>query len=168
VDVDPNIYGELPIPQMETIYPIRDTFEMKLTHRIIKEKKPVLAICRGCQVLNVAAGGNLWQDINTQVNDSLKHSQQAPPYHASHSVKFAQGSMLSKIYEKDNIGVNSFHHQGIKSPGSELTPIVWAEDGTIEAVEGTGKFTLGVQWHPEIMPDNEHVKLFKAFITALI
>jgi putative glutamine amidotransferase len=166
-DVDPNIYGELPIPQMGSVDPMRDTFELKLTYSIIKEQKPVLAICRGCQVLNVAAGGSLWQDINTQIKNSLKHNQQAPLNFASHLVRLTNGSMLNKIYENEKVGVNSFHHQGIKSLGLGLTSVAWADDGTIEAVEGVGNFMVGVQWHPERMLDSEHIKIFKAFIEAL-
>ncbi len=166
-DVDPNIYGELPIPQLGTIDPIRDAYEMKLACSIIREKKPVLAICRGCQVLNVAAGGSLWQDINTQVKGSLKHDQQAPLSYASHTVRFTKGSILSKIYGAEKVGVNSFHHQGVKSLGLGLTSIAWADDGTIEAVEGNGRFMVGVQWHPERMIDSAHSELFKAFISAL-
>ena len=167
VDVDPNLYGELPIPELGRIDPVRDVFEMRLARSIIREKKPVLAICRGCQVLNVAAGGSLWQDINTQVKGSLKHNQQAPLNYASHSARFTEGSILSKIYGAEKVGVNSFHHQGIKSLGIGLTPIAWADDGTVEAVEGVGRFMVGVQWHPERMLDSEHIELFKMFIKDL-
>lgn len=107
------------------------------------------------------------QDINTQVKGSLKHDQQAPLSYASHTVRFTKGSILSKIYGAEKVGVNSFHHQGVKSLGLGLTSIAWADDGTIEAVEGNGGFMVGVQWHPERMIDSEHSELFKAFISAL-
>ncbi|MCX6642771.1 MAG: gamma-glutamyl-gamma-aminobutyrate hydrolase family protein, partial [Candidatus Bathyarchaeota archaeon] len=149
VDVDPRFYDEDPIPQMGIIDPLRDDYELKLTRRIIETRKPVLAICRGCQILNVAAGGKLWQDINSQVTNSIKHNQQAPTFYASHTVRMAKDSKLSEIYGIETIGVNTFHHQGIKARGSGLTAAAWANDETIEAIEGSGKFTLGVQWHPE-------------------
>jgi putative glutamine amidotransferase len=167
VDVDPCLYGEDPIPQMGTIDPIRDEYELKLTRRILETRKPVLAICRGCQVLNVAAGGKLWQDINSQIKNSMKHNQQAPTSYASHTVKVAKDSKLLEIYGVETIGVNTFHHQGIKTLGSGLKAVAWANDETIEAVEGSGKFTIGVQWHPERMLDSDHLKLFKAFTAAL-
>jgi putative glutamine amidotransferase len=167
VDVDPRLYDEDPIPQMGIIDPLRDDYELKLTRRIIETRKPVLAICRGCQILNVTARGKLWQDINSQVTNSMKHNQQAPTFYASHTVRMAKDSKLSAIYGTETIGVNTFHHQGIKALGSGLTAAAWANDGTIEAIEGLGKFTIGVQWHPERMLDSDHIKLFKAFTSVL-
>jgi len=168
VDVDPNIYNEGPIPKMGQIDPLRDAYELKITKLALKLKKPMLAICRGCQVLNVAAEGTLWQDINSQVKESLKHSGQAPTFYPTHSVKIAPGSKLNAIYGTDLIYVNSFHHQGVKDIGKGLKATAWSEDGLIEGLEGSGAFTVGVQWHPERMLDSEQLKIFKTLIQSIV
>jgi putative glutamine amidotransferase len=165
VDVDPSLYGEPPMPALGKIDPLRDGYELYLTREAIEHKKPLLAICRGIQVLNVALGGTLYQDLYTQVDGSLKHSQMAPRYYPTHKVKILKGSELFEIFGKNEIGVNSFHHQGIKTLGKGLNANAWSEDGLIEGVENQDEnFVLGVQWHPERMIKGEMVKIFQAFV----
>ena len=169
VDIDPYLYGEPPIPQQGRIDPVRDHFEIKITKAAIEADKPVLAICRGCQVLNVAAGGTLYQDINSQIKGSLKHSGQAPTYYASHPVKLAEKSKLAEIFNSTSTRVNSFHHQGVKNIGIDLEATAWADDGTIEGIEHkTKKYIIGVQWHPERMLESEQNKIFKKFIEKIV
>ena len=167
-DVDPQMYGEDPIPNMGSIDPKRDHFELEITRRALGIGKPVLAICRGHQVLNVAAGGTLYQDIPSQIKGSIKHRGKAPVYYPSHNVRVQEGSKLHGMFEKAELGVNSFHHQAVKDLGEGLVATAWAPDGVIEAMELSREtFVLGVQWHPERMIDGEMLKIFQAFIQAI-
>ena len=168
VDVDPQLYGENPIPLQGSIDPLRDSFELLLTKAALDMCKPIFAICRGIQVLNVAAGGTLYQDVNGQMKGSLKHRQQAPTYHPSHKVRLEAGSRLNGIFGKSSVGVNSFHHQAVKDIAPGFRATAWADDGLIEAIELDGSdYIVGVQWHPERMIDGEMLKLFKAFTATL-
>jgi len=170
VDVDPYIYGEKPIPNMGRIDPDRDKFEIALTREALKREVPILAICRGIQVLNVAAGGTLYQDIQSQVPGAIKHrwytssGLDVPPSYPTHTVKVKVGSKLYKIFGKEQLRVNSFHHQAVKDVAERFKATAWAEDGIIEAIEYTGEcFIMGVQWHPEWMIESEMIKLFQEF-----
>ena len=167
-DVDPQIYGENSLPSMGSIDPKRDHFELEITRRALEAGKPVLAICRGHQVLNVAAGGTLIQDTTSQVPEAIKHRQSAPIYYPSHTVRVKEGSRLHGIFGKGELGVNTSHHQAVKDLGEGLVATAWAPDGVIEAMELPGDvFVLGVQWHPERMIDGEMLKIFQAFIAAV-
>ena len=153
---------------MGTIDPKRDDSELKITREALRRGKPVLAICRGHQVLNVAAGGTLIQDTTSQVEGALKHRQNAPTYYPSHTVTVKEGTRLHGIFGKGELGVNTFHHQAVKDLGEGLVATAWAPDGVIEAMESPGEaFVLGVQWHPERMIDGEMLKIFQAFVEAL-
>jgi putative glutamine amidotransferase len=168
VDIDPYLFGEPPIPQQGTIDPLRDTYELKLTKQALEQGKPLLAICRGCQVLNVAAGGTLYQDLNAQVKNSMKHSQQAPTWYGSHPVDLREGSRLHGVYGKERVTTNSFHHQGVKNTAPGFTETAWSEDGVVEGIEQDGgAWVVGVQWHPERMIDGEHFKIFQALVKAV-
>jgi len=168
VDIDPYVYGEPPIPQQGRIDPVRDHFEISIAKQAISMNKPTLAICRGCQILNVAAGGSLYQDINTQIKGSLKHSGQAPTYYPTHPVKLAEKSKLAEVYGSKTTKVNSFHHQGVKALGKELEATAWADDNTIEGIEHKkADYIIGVQWHPERMLDSDQNKIFKHFIDKI-
>jgi putative glutamine amidotransferase len=165
VDVDPSLYGEPPLPRLGKIDPLRDYYEINLTRKALQKKKPVLAICRGIQVLNVALGGTLYQDIYTQIENPIKHGQTAPRFHPTHNVEILKDSKLYEIFKTSEIRVNSFHHQAIKDLGQNLIATAWSGDGLIEGVEKNDEeFVLGVQWHPERMIKGEMIKIFKAFI----
>lgn len=158
-DLDPVYYDQDPHRALGAVEPQRDRLEMGLIKGAIKRGMPILGICRGCQLLNVAAGGDLIQDLGDGYH---QHRQQAPRSHPSHWIKIAPGSLLAKLLGPGPLRVNSCHHQGINRLGS-LTPAAWSNDGLIEAIEGEG-FTLGVQWHPEWLP--ESMGLFRGLIEA--
>ncbi|HKM43456.1 MAG TPA: gamma-glutamyl-gamma-aminobutyrate hydrolase family protein [Limnochordia bacterium] len=168
-DVDPSRYGENPIIQCGAIDPHWDDLDLWAAGFALDSNMPILAICRGCQVLNVALGGTLVQDIPTQIKDPLKHAQQAPRWYASHDITVQSASLLGNIWEHDPKKVNSYHHQSIAKVGKGLRIVASAPDGVIEAVESTEhRFVLGLQWHPELMTDHYPVagRLFKHFIQA--
>jgi len=148
-DVDPHLFGETPQKGIGEITPKRDQFELCLAQKALKGTKPVLGICRGIQVLNIAAGGSLYQDISGVTVQ--EHDQKAPEWFPFHEVEILENSLLFKIIGRKKIKVNSFHHQAVKNLGQGLKKVGWTNDGIIEAVESIseGKTILGVQWHPE-------------------
>lgn len=162
-DADPSHWGELPVKELGKVTPLRDGFEIELARRLLKEHKPLLGICRGCQILNIAAGGSLLQDIHSYLN----HDQKAPAQYPFHPVFIEAGSRLAQIVGSQSIRVNSFHHQAVKDPGLGLKIAACAPDGIIEAVESRDQFyVLGVQWHPEGMQDNYASVLFRSLVDA--
>ncbi|MFS8525251.1 MAG: gamma-glutamyl-gamma-aminobutyrate hydrolase family protein, partial [Limnochordales bacterium] len=121
------------------------------------------------QVLNVAAGGTLYQDIPSQVPGALKHAQKAPRWAASHAVRLEADSRLAEILGATELRVNSYHHQSVKDVAPGFRAVATAPDGIIEAVESAAhRFAMGVQWHPELMVEREprYAALFRAFIEA--
>ncbi|MBW6473691.1 MAG: gamma-glutamyl-gamma-aminobutyrate hydrolase family protein [Anaerolineaceae bacterium] len=148
----------------------RDNLEIGLVHAAESSGKPILGICRGIQIINVALGGDLYTDIQDQKTDPLKHDwfPDYPRNRLSHSVEIISGSLLNKILEISITDVNSLHHQAIRNLSNKLSATAFAPDGIIEAVEiRDHPFFLGVQWHPEWLFDLETTqKLFKAFIQA--
>lgn len=151
-DIDPlTWYNEQPLPQLEAVALRRDSFDIELARLAVERGIPLLGICRGQQVINVAFGGSLYQDIPSQVPSSKVNHRQTEPYHkATHSIYIAPGSLLKQQTGLDSIAVNSFHHQAIKrvAPGFRVTAT--AADGVIEAIEkidSPGVFA--VQFHPE-------------------
>lgn len=171
-DISPYYYGENPTKEIGKTCESRDSFEMGLIKRAISENKPVLGICRGMQLINVVLGGTLHQDINTQINNSLEHrsseDQLGSPHHR---VKILEDSLLYKLLNEREIGVNSFHHQSVKDIGTGLKPVAFSSDGVVEGIETTkSSFLLGVQWHPEKLVDNypNLGNIFSAFIDACL
>ncbi|HXW96547.1 MAG TPA: gamma-glutamyl-gamma-aminobutyrate hydrolase family protein [Gemmatimonadales bacterium] len=173
VDMDPATFGEDRHPRLGAVDPARDRVELQLTRWAIEDQKPLLGLCRGIQVINVALGGTLYQDIADQVPAAIKHDYfPTAGYdrtHLAHEVAVAQGTRLRAVMERPRLHVNSMHHQGIKTLASELIPAATAPDGLIEAVEvGSEHFMVGVQWHPEVfeMTDPHTRHLFREFIEA--
>ncbi|TQR21316.1 gamma-glutamyl-gamma-aminobutyrate hydrolase family protein [Psychrobacillus vulpis] len=153
-DIDPNYYGEFPRFGLGLIEPRRDNHEIKLAQKILLDTTlPVLGICRGMQLLTVATGGTLYQDLQSQKPEGINHSvKQALRHHPFHPVKIEKDSKLFEIYQVDEIGVNSFHHQAVKDIGNGFKATMKAPDGIIEAVEWEeDRFIVAVQWHPEMM-----------------
>ena len=148
-DVSPFLFSEEPHVKLGEVVPDRDVFDLELIKQAIAAGKPVLAICRGEQVLNVALGGSLYQDIPSQVEGAVQHSQKAPRDYGSHSIKIVEGSLLYKLLGVNEIKVNSFHHQSVKDLGTGLKVTASAPDGVVEAIELEGGRGLGVQFHPE-------------------
>lgn len=162
-DVDPYHWGELPDRGLGEINPRRDYFELRLAEVIMERKLPALGICRGCQVLNVAARGSLTQDIVSP----LSHQQKAPREYPFHDIVIKPGTLLNKILNETAIRVNSFHHQAVERPGRGVRVSAFAPDGIIEAIEMIeAPFILGVQWHPECMRDKASERLFQALVRA--
>jgi gamma-glutamyl-gamma-aminobutyrate hydrolase PuuD len=150
-DVSPSTYGETPLAPQWAGDRLRDVYEIELVHEFVEAGKPVLGICRGAQLINVAFGGTLYQDIPTQLADSQVHVTDAYERHR-HDIRFEPGSGLARLYRGvEKPVVTSIHHQSIKALGRGLRVEAWSEpDGVVEAIRSTGKgYVLAVQWHPE-------------------
>jgi putative glutamine amidotransferase len=173
-DIDPALYGETPqVDNLDEIQPARDTLEIKLMQRATQAGKPFFAICRGIQVMNVANGGSLWQDVARQKPQPIRHDyfhgNPQPRDYLAHEVMLEPSSLLGKILETDQLSVNSLHHQGVKAVASPLRAVGYAADGLVEVLEARDHpFGLGVQWHPEELVANQEAacKIFKAFVEA--
>ncbi len=171
-DVCPERFAEAPHPTTSDVSEARDGLEIDFTLWAIEEEVPLLAICRGVQVLNVALGGSLHQDIPSELGSPLDHSQvhrQTGTRHVpTHHVKVQDGSRLAGILGALELDVNSFHHQGIKRLGRGLAEVAWAPDSIIEGVEleDPARFVVGVQWHPEelVAADPAARNLFAALV----
>lgn len=175
VDVDPSSYGEDRHPKCGRTDRDRDAVETQFIKWAIDDKKPILAVCRGCQMLNVAVGGTLFQDVASQLPKAMKHDffpqpdGKPPRDYLSHQVQISQGSRLAQFFDNEKTPVNSMHHQGIKQLAQGLAASAWAPDGLIEGIEGTnGQFLIAVQWHPEELAGSDAGmrRLFAAFIEA--
>jgi putative glutamine amidotransferase len=173
VDIDPSTYGEDPHPLLGRTDRDRDLTELVLTRWAIEEGLPVLGVCRGIQLLNVACGGTLYQDVGSQFPRAVKHdyypTQGFAREHLAHDVMLLERSRLAGIMGDAMIRVNSMHHQAIKVPGADLQPSGFAPDGLIEGVElARDQFAVGVQWHPEALREGDvHTRrLFAAFAEA--
>ncbi len=155
-DISPYLYGEQPIPQAPTTRRSEDLFEVALIKEAKRQGKPILGICRGLQILNVAFGGSLYQDIPSQFSGRICHMQgQTIRDEPTHLVIMETDSRLGKIFRDREIYVNSFHHQGIKRLAEEFRPVGHSQDGLVEAMENRDGSILAVQWHPECMPQIE-------------
>ena len=162
-DFEYGYWKELTRPDSGAINPLRDQFELSLAKKALATPKPVLGICRGCQLLNIAAGGSLWQDIKSP----MCHDQKAPRNYPIHDILIGNNNSLHRIMQTDRIRVNSFHHQAVKRIGRGLIITALAEDGTVEAIEKPlHPFYIGVQWHPECLQDKYSDRLFEAFVAS--
>ena len=169
-DLDPRHFQQAPHRALGYVDEARDLFEFAL-YRAAKAKGiPVLGICRGIQVINVAEGGTLHQHLPALPN-TLQHSQENKDGTPSHGVRLESQSILAKSYGEQSIRTNSYHHQAIDQLGENLKATAWSEDSVIEAVESTDKsFVLGVQWHPEMSFRRypEHLAPFQLFIQQIL
>lgn len=169
-DVAPRFYGEDPGLQIPGIDSKRDIMEFELLEEALKRKIPVLGICRGHQIINVAFDGTLYQDIDTQVQSAMGHH----PSHINrdelfHSVNIKKESVLHNIFGDEKIYVNSFHHQAVKKLGRGLKATAFSCEGIVEAFETVDmneRFVLGIQWHPENLVNryNEFLGIFKLLV----
>lgn len=164
-DVNPLLFGEEPHKLLGETLQERDAFDLLLIKTARKLGLPVLGICRGLQILNVEAGGTLYQDCSEDEGSYVRHWQGSHPAQATHSVSFAPGSWLHSVFGSQ-AAVNSFHHMAIKQTAAGFRAAAWAADGTVEGIESAaGSFAAGVQWHPEMMHrQDKMLSLFKAFL----
>jgi putative glutamine amidotransferase len=172
-DVDPSLYGEPPHPSTVGAEPGRDPFEIGLARRALEGDVPLLAICRGAQVLNVAAGGTLVQDIPSELPSALGHSVAEPADQPCHEISIRTGSRLSQVLGRHagplgTCPVNSRHHQAIGRAGEGLAVSAEAPDGVVEGIEKPdARFCIGVQWHPEnFWRTGQFSPLFDALVSA--
>jgi putative glutamine amidotransferase len=172
-DIAPGLYGQTLEPWTGQVDEERDHAEFGLVRAWLGLGKPLLAICRGHQVLNVALGGTLFQDIMTQVPNALDHAYAPgrPMENPVHDVAIRAGSAVARVLAGENFAVNSAHHQAVWGPGKDLEIVGYAPDGIVEAVELRDyPFCIGVQWHPEAMVkiSDTMLPLFAAFIASAI
>ncbi len=170
-DLDPATYGGQPHPQVYEVNPARDALELTLAREVVRQRKPFLGICRGIQVLNVALGGTLYEDLADQKPHALVHRRDPRSERTllAHQVALAPESRLAAILGTTHLPVNSLHHQGIRRLAPGLQAVAHAPDGLIEAVEVPHHpFGLAVQWHPEWLYDTDQrmAALFQAFVAA--
>jgi len=171
-DIGPAHYRAAPHPQLGPTNPGQDEVEIALARRAVADGKPVLGICRGIQLLNVALGGTLYQDIGSELADALNHSESTERRnmaHPAHTITLAQDSWLANQLDSDTPIVNTLHHQALRDIAPSLRVTGRAPDGVVEAVEGRGaSFVLGVQCHPEELwehTDQRWARMFAGFIT---
>jgi putative glutamine amidotransferase len=168
VDIDPRHFNERPHPHLGRINPLLDELELGLVKEALAMKMPLLGICRGCQLITIAAGGSLVQDIGSQIGGAQKHLQQAPRWYGTHDVVLAEGSLLERVHGTRRLVTNSYHHQSVKNPGDGFSVTAHALDGVAEGAESNKGFCLCLQWHPEGMWRKNRVflKPFEALVRA--
>ena len=170
-DLDPRNYGEAPHPKLGRTFDERDAFELALCREALRRDLPLLAICRGHQVLNVATGGTLVQDIPSQIAGAGVHDPDVERWETSHEVEILPATRLREILGTERVAVNSFHHQSVKRLGGDLVLSARSPDGVVEGIEmprETRRFVVGVQWHPESFWDHPpgFAPLFEALVHA--
>jgi len=149
-DVDPSEYGEQPVPEVSNVDPARDAWELAFAREAVAQRVPLLAVCRGAQVLNVALGGSLVQDVPTVTGE--RHAWGSRFTEVVHGVRLEPACRLAAILGTTEVGANSLHHQAAQRLGAGVTAVGWAPDGTVEALEVQGHpEVVAVQWHPELM-----------------
>lgn len=169
-DPDPALYGQNPHRGLGTVILERDMLELQLVDELMSAGKPIFGICRGIQLLNVAFGGTLWQDLHAEWPGTVEHQQRAARTHLSHLVKIGEGTRLHSLLGGiDSLRCNSFHHQAVNEVGHGLRASAWDDDGLVEAIEHPDfPFVIGVQWHPENLwrVHTDARALFEAFVAA--
>jgi putative glutamine amidotransferase len=169
-DLDPATFNEPPHPTLFEVAPARDRLEIALVGFALKTRKPLLAVCRGIQVLNVALGGSLFQDVASDPGTDIQHQQGKPRDEPTHPVKVVAGSRLAQVLGTTDLLVNSMHHQAVKAVGRGVVPVAFAPDTLIEGIEleDDDRFVLGVQWHPEELTERDPSarRLFSALVDA--
>lgn len=168
-DVNPQLYGQQIKNSCGTLMPMRDEQDIALAKAAWKKEIPTLGICRGLQIMAVAFGGTMYQDVKEEADTENHFYLMLPRNYPSHKVSLKEGSRLKEILGEAKVGVNSFHHQAVREIPENAKQTAVSEDGLIEALEfgGKEKFFIGVQWHPEMMYDSaQQKKLFQALVKA--
>lgn len=169
MDINPIRYGEEKKVTCGENQENRDEFELKIFEKIIKTNKPIIAICRGAQLVNIALGGTLYQDIPTEIETKIQHKQTEPKFATSHDVRVVENTPLSQLVKMDRIHANSFHHQAIKTFGKGLEVMAIADDNIVEAFYLKGdRYLRAYQWHPERLfeTDTDNRRIFEDFISV--
>ena len=174
VDVDPSRYGETQQSYCGRTDPPRDEVEIQLIRWALADRRPILAVCRGIQIVNVALGGSLFQDVAVQVPHALKHDYFPTKDHPArdylaHPIEVKRGTRMAELLGSNSVTVNSMHHQAIKDLAPSLVPSAFAPDGLIEGVEASDdRYLVGVQWHPEELADRDPAmrRLFTSFVSG--
>lgn len=170
VDIDPARYGESVLNETVEIDSHRDTVDILYARAALERHLPILAICRGEQLLNVVLGGTLYQDLPTQKPGEIAHRQSEDGKIPTHEITVSEGSMLQRIMGSNKLMVNTFHHQAVKDPSPRVKVTALSPDGVVEAYEfeGKGQWLIAVQFHPEMLVrgDDAWLSLFKAFVKA--
>lgn len=148
-DVSPLLFGQEPSRFLGEVVPDRDFYDLVLIRKAVKRKIPVFGICRGIQCLNIAMGGDLIQDIPSEVENAIQHRQNGPRSYGSHTINIVKGSLVAKLLKTESIAVNSFHHQACGKIAKGFKVTAKAPDGIIEAIESEDGRSYGVQFHPE-------------------
>jgi putative glutamine amidotransferase len=170
-DIDPALYGEARHDALGPVFRERDEFEIALVREALRRDVPVLAICRGHQVLNVASGGTLVQDIPSQMTGAGAHDPDVERWQTCHEVRILPETRLREILGTERVAVNSFHHQAVKQLGRDLVLSAQSPDGVVEGIEmprDAKRFVVGVQWHPESFWDHPpgFAPLFEALVRS--
>ena len=167
-DIDPSLYGEKRHKKLGAVIKGRTLSELHLLKAALRQKKPLLGICGGHQLINVHFGGSLYQDILSQNDSAKNHEQKSDPRKTDHTINIEKGSRLSTIVRRKSFLVNSTHHQAVKKLGRGLTASACSPDGIVEALEAAdGRFIISVQWHPEYLHRLEpQMNIFKSFVKA--
>ncbi|MBT4950599.1 MAG: gamma-glutamyl-gamma-aminobutyrate hydrolase family protein [Pelagibacteraceae bacterium] len=163
-DIDPQLYSKFSNGS-RNIKDKRTNYEIDIFHKFLETSKPILGICGGEQLMNVASGGDLIQDINHSIKTKIEHEQSNPRDQVSHEVIIKKDSKLHTIINKESIQVNSAHHQSVDNLGKNFVSAAIAADGVIEAIEHTHhRWCLGLQWHPEFLITNDDMAIIKDFV----
>jgi putative glutamine amidotransferase len=169
-DPDPALFGEDPHPKLGRVVPEKDATDLAVIAEADRRGLPILGICYGMQILNVARGGTLIQDIESEVENAIEHQQGIPRERNSHEIRIQEGSLLARLAGQNGAAnVNSHHHQAVRHTGRGLQATSWTSDGVIESIEdATEKPVFAVQWHPELSwrTDPLSSAIFESFVTA--
>lgn len=169
-DVSPSVYHATKKPWCGSCCELRDEMERHILIRAVEQNKSVLGICRGIQFMNACYGGTLYQDSEKEYASGIEHHMKPPYNRIAHQITVEKNTSLSEILKKEQIGVNSYHHQAINKLSSEFRAMAFSEDGLIECIYmPSRKFVMGVQWHPEFSydVDENSKKLIKAFVASV-
>jgi putative glutamine amidotransferase len=164
-DIPPEAYGTDAHRALGRLKPARTRFEQLVLRGALAERKPVLGICGGMQLLAVEVGGKLWQDIRAEIASADDHEQKIDSRLPGHAARIVAGTRLAKILGRDLVQVNSTHHQAVRDPGAAIVCAI-APDDVVEAIELADRFAIGVQWHPELMAGGEQQLLYDALVEA--